>query len=292
MTPKKKAQKITKLKSLYRRRTNILGSANLIKIFDESFDPTKIDQLSIRIQRLDALWREFEETQDEIEVLEDTDDEFSQERLEFQTLHYELKGSLQSKIPLQQSQPPPQFNISQCVDIIIGTELSFNLLEYQQFSLGPGYPTLQKTVFGYVVCGKLDQPPSIRQLQQSCHICVNDRHDTQLQGFWEIESFEDRKALTPDEQHCENHFNSTTPRDKTGRYVVRLPLKENELEMLGDSYTCALRRFQQMKRRFATDEKLRRDYHQFLEEYETLGYMELTSRASCSPQFFLPHQAV
>ncbi|XP_053685762.1 uncharacterized protein LOC128735296 [Sabethes cyaneus] len=749
MTPKKKTQKITKLKILYRRRTNILGSANLIKIFDESFDPTKIDQLPIRIQRLDALWREFEETQDEIEVLEDTDDEFSQERLEFQTLYYELKGSLQSKIPLQQSQPPPppqvqsvpSFNpvqsnirlpemklkefsgdlddwvtfrdlfvslihsnlqltavqkmhylratltgdaariisaleisannylvawnllkeryensnmlvkrhtgalltisplkkesaqgladladefdrhvqlldklegtenhwnaflverLSQCLDAVSlrewETDVSRtdenptykNLLEFihkrsrivqtlklsqsanintqseiksfkarsavahvasdnaprcasckqahflfqceqfrtlspqqrfefvkqhglcincikgkhqakncssgsckscfkkhhsmlhlpplpsasgsqpmitkpsvssskpaeanfsQSYQVSQFVPNLiatasvsppvvssgrtqssrgitlpssscssdgivysppstsfqsaevttqprQSTVLLSTVvikvkdadnnytfaralldsgsepnfisenlCQKLRlkrtklnspvsgigqsavnvrfgvtlsigsrfanyttnldclvlpkltvslpgqhldvtqwklprnlpladpqfNPPSIRQLQQSCHICVDDRLDSQLQRFWEIESFEDGKALTPDEQHCENHFTSTTTRDKTGRYVVRLPLKENELEMLGDSYTCALRRFQQMERRFATDENLRRDYHQFLEEYERLGHMELTSRASCSPQFFLPHHAI
>lgn len=94
MTPPKKATKLTKLKLLHRRRTNVLGAANLIKAFDDDYDPSQQNQVSIRIQGLDNLWRDFEELQDEIEVLEEADEEFSEERQHFQTLYYELKASL------------------------------------------------------------------------------------------------------------------------------------------------------------------------------------------------------
>ncbi|XP_062534632.1 uncharacterized protein LOC134203798 [Armigeres subalbatus] len=127
---------------------------------------------------------------------------------------------------------------------------------------------------------------------QTCHICVEDRLDTQLQRFWEIENFDDGKALTPDEQLCEDHFQNTIARDETGRYVVRLPLKEEKVSMLGDSYTSALRRFQHMEKRFVADEDLRRSYTEFLEEYERLGHMEPVSVAPRSSQFFLSHHAI
>lgn len=99
MTPPKKTTKQTKLKLLHRRRTNVLGSANLIKAFNDEYDPTKEGQVKVRIERLDNLWREFEEVQDEIEVLEEADEEFSEERQNFQTLYFELKAALQAKLP-------------------------------------------------------------------------------------------------------------------------------------------------------------------------------------------------
>lgn len=96
----------TKLKILHRRRTNILGSAELIKTFDQEFDPAQRDQIKIRIQCLDTLWREYEEVQNEIEVLEDEEPEFCEERSAFQTMYFELKASLQAKLP----PPPPPLN--------------------------------------------------------------------------------------------------------------------------------------------------------------------------------------
>ncbi|XP_062557315.1 uncharacterized protein LOC134222188 [Armigeres subalbatus] len=127
---------------------------------------------------------------------------------------------------------------------------------------------------------------------QTCHICVDETLDSQLQRFWEIENFDEGKALTPNEQHCEEHFQATVARDDTGRYIVRLPLKEEKLSMLGDSHTAALRRFQQMEKRFAGDQDLHHSYMQFMSEYESLGHMEEVSVASRSPQFFLPHHAI
>ncbi|XP_055543392.1 uncharacterized protein LOC129728940 [Wyeomyia smithii] len=196
------------------------------------------------------------------------------------------------RIPRKLPLADPQFNISQGVDMILGAGLFFELLENQQLSLAADYPTLQKTVLGYIVCGKIKQPTTEVTDTQSCHFCVEDTLDTMLQRFWEIENFDDGKALTPDEKFCEKHFQSTVTRDETGRYVVRLPLKEDKVEMLGDSYPSAVRRFQQMEKRFFTDEHLRKSYSEFMEEYERLSHMKLSPVASRSPQFFLPHHAI
>ncbi|XP_058816995.1 uncharacterized protein LOC131680290 [Topomyia yanbarensis] len=114
MTPPKKAKavaiKMTKLKLLHRRRTNVLGSAELIKSFNEQFDVMHCDQLPVCIERVDALWREIEVIQDEIEVLEDEEVQFSDLRKEFQTMYFELKASLQSKLP-----PRPSMSVTSSV---------------------------------------------------------------------------------------------------------------------------------------------------------------------------------
>ncbi|XP_055585132.1 uncharacterized protein LOC129737984 [Uranotaenia lowii] len=64
------------------------------------------------------------------------------------------------------------------------------------------------------------------------------------------------------------------------------------VSLLGDSYAVALRRFKSMERKFAADENLRQAYVNFMADYEKLGHMEVNLRASCSPQFFLPHHAI
>nr|XP_029708334.1 uncharacterized protein LOC109416695 [Aedes albopictus] len=98
MAPSKRIGKATKLKTLYRKRSNILHSAALIQTFDAEYVIGQANQLPIRIQHLDELWREFEGVQDKIEDLED-EEGFSEDRREFQNLYYTLKASLTSKVP-------------------------------------------------------------------------------------------------------------------------------------------------------------------------------------------------
>ncbi|XP_065082282.1 uncharacterized protein LOC135704726 [Ochlerotatus camptorhynchus] len=92
-------------KTLLRRRTNILGSAELIQIFNDEYDVTQVNQVAIRIERLDELWEKFEDVQDEIEVIEDEQQEFSETRQQFQNHYFELKAALVGKLP--QRDPAP-----------------------------------------------------------------------------------------------------------------------------------------------------------------------------------------
>ncbi|XP_055523068.1 uncharacterized protein LOC129717237 [Wyeomyia smithii] len=105
----------------------------------------------------------------------------------------------------------------------------------------------------------------------------------------QVENIDIGKANTPDEQRCEDHFQETVSRADDARHFVRLPVREELLPMLGDSYTTALRRFQSMKKKFAVDDDLRDAYHAFINVYESLGHMEeVISSASRGPQFFHP----
>lgn len=59
-------------------------------------------------------------------------------------------------------------------------------------------------------------------------------------------------AMTNDEQKCENHFLSSHKRDADGRFLVKLPFKDEQL-IPGDSTKGAISRFYSFERRFRKD---------------------------------------
>lgn len=79
--------------------------------------------------------------------------------------------------------------------------------------------------------------------------------------------------MTKDEQLCEEIFQSTTERDNNGKFIVTLPMKPNKAK-LGNSYNIALKRFLQMEKKLHKDADLRKQYHDFMREYISLGHME------------------
>lgn len=102
MTPKKSAVRsnTTKLDKLKRRRATILGSAKQIETFEANYTAEQAQQLSIRIEMLDDLWRQYSDVQEQIELLEDLSGEnISEDRLVFQNRYVELKALLVSKLP-------------------------------------------------------------------------------------------------------------------------------------------------------------------------------------------------
>lgn len=145
--------------------------------------------------------------------------------------------------------------------MIIGAELFFSILEPHQIVLATGLPLLQKTVFAYIVCGKISEPTSTLTILT----CTHGELDAQLEKFWEVEGFEDGKAYTTEEQQVEEHFQKTVSRDESGRYVVRLPLRSEMIPLLGNSYHVALNRLLSMERKFRTNSELEQAYKQFMD---------------------------
>jgi hypothetical protein len=78
----------------------------------------------------------------------------------------------------------------------------------------------------------------------------------QIEKFWTIEDVDARQLLSVEETKCEEHFTQTTTRDESGRYIVRLPFRENH-KTLGDSRVNALRRFHALERKFSRDPSLK-----------------------------------
>lgn len=64
-----------------------------------------------------------------------------------------------------------------------------------------------------------------------------------IERFWKVEELHVSDGYSPEERKCEKFYNATTQRDKTGRYIVRLPRQPDFDEKLGLSKIAALRRF-------------------------------------------------
>lgn len=102
------------------------------------------------------------------------------------------------------------------------------------------------------------------------------------------------RRWSDEEMLCEQLFVETTERDSNGRFVVRLPLKQNVNE-LGDSKHTAMKRLFQLEKRFQRDPILQEDYVSFMKNYLDLGHMELIGddeAASNAVKFYFPHHPV
>ncbi|XP_058456484.1 uncharacterized protein LOC131433894 [Malaya genurostris] len=113
-----------------------------------------------------------------------------------------------------------------------------------------------------------------------------------VRKFWEVESFENGKAFSLEEQHCEAHFMKTHCRAPDGRYVVRLPIREEMLTSLGESFTVAKRRFLSIERKLISNSQLQLEYSAFMKEYQMLGHMSEAVPDHTNSHFYLPHHAV
>ncbi|GFV04579.1 integrase catalytic domain-containing protein [Trichonephila clavipes] len=144
------------------------------------------------------------------------------------------------------------FHMPGQIDILIGSELFFEILNPEQYYLQEGNVILQNTKFGYLVTGTLPQS----QQQANCCLISEPSLDITVKKFFELESLpDDSKEIKSEEEiYCEEHFVSTYKRDKTGRFIVRLPIKENAETLLGYSKENAIKRLNgHMERRLKNE---------------------------------------
>lgn len=146
------------------------------------------------------------------------------------------------------------------IDLLIGSDLFWDILGNGRVSLGKGKPVLQETAFGWIVAGPYDYKTSnVSNRSLSCNFCVNNDIQDQLSKFWELEKVSPDKLMSVKEQACEKYFNETTTRDDCGRFVVSLLFKDTS-ELLGDSLTMTKNRFLSLERKLAKNKKLKTLY--------------------------------
>ncbi|XP_038117973.1 uncharacterized protein LOC6051048 [Culex quinquefasciatus] len=186
----------------------------------------------------------------------------------------------------------PEFYKPGPIDIILGAEFYYDLLADGRLKLSDEGPTLQHTVLGWVVSGRIPSSYSNipKMLAYSCH---NVDLRELVSRFWELESCNTRSAHSVEESMCEEIFAKTTVRDAEGRFVVQLPKKDYVMERLGDSKDIALKRLEGMERRFAVNSTLKTLYTEFIQEYLAMGHMvEVPEDDTAQRTYFLPHHAV
>ncbi|XP_039303397.1 uncharacterized protein LOC120357307 [Solenopsis invicta] len=126
----------------------------------------------------------------------------------------------------------PSFHVTGQIDILIGTDIFWDLFCIGQIKLGKNMPTLQKSLFGWVVAGPT-QINNIRKSRQiNCNLSTIDQINETIHKFWEVEAYEsnDKTCLDQEEKYCENFFKETYSRHmrrksttKEGAIQVFLP---------------------------------------------------------------------
>jgi len=200
------------------------------------------------------------------------------------------------KVPVNISLADPSFHIPKKVDIILGAEIYFELLTKEQMQTVPRGPIFQGTRLGWVIAGPIPAPTNQadRSIALLCTSVTPDfaNIENQMAKFWRLEEIKNSDVYTLDEKRCKQHFELNVKRDKTGRFTVSLPFRENAAR-LGKSYDVALRRMLSLERRFQSDTKLKEEYSKFMNEYSELGHMEITHHMIPDEQgYYLPHHAV
>ncbi|XP_070526964.1 uncharacterized protein [Cardiocondyla obscurior] len=193
----------------------------------------------------------------------------------------------------------PHFKEPGKIDALIGGELFMKLLETRNIDLGDDLPVFQNTKFGWVVSGPVPSHAAVRAVESRvvntymCLATTNASLEKTLQEFWRIEEYADNtEKLLHGEQKCEIKYATTTYRDIFGRFVVRLPFRDNKSQ-LGQSKGVTMRRLRYLETKFKRKPKLHDLYSEFMREYIELKHMtQITENASSSGAVYLPHHGV
>ncbi|XP_055588800.1 uncharacterized protein LOC129741119 [Uranotaenia lowii] len=185
----------------------------------------------------------------------------------------------------------PSFSEPGEIDMIIGAEQFFDLLLEGRFKLSNDGPSLQNSVFGWIVAGTI--PNKSASCSPSSVTCSVAEIQEQLTKFWELESCRSTSTQSVEESTCEELFAETTTRDCDGKFVVSLPKRDHVIRQLGESRNVALRRFFSVEKQFESNSEKKSAYTAFMEEYISLGHMrEVSNPDEASPVYYLPHHAV
>lgn len=193
----------------------------------------------------------------------------------------------------------PHFNQSGRVDILLGAEYYFDLIQQEKIKLASNLPTLLNTSLGWIISGKISSC-QVTNDAATCAALTNnsERFNDELlndviERLWRMEDDgSNEKGLSQDEQQCESLFVQNTKTNDEGRFVVKLPFRENP-SALGDSKATAYKRFLSLERRLLKDPLTRNLYVSFMNEYEQMGHMsEIDINSIPTPNHFIPHHCV
>lgn len=186
------------------------------------------------------------------------------------------------------------------IDALLGAEIYAEIMGTDIYRHKSG-AIMQSTSFGHIILGKFNIKKSVLSDLPVLNILSeqnkmeNENLSEALTRFWEIEDTDkcDNKAILSEEgKVVESLFIETFYREKSGRYVVTIPIKPN-CQGLGDSKRIALKQFLQLEEKLERQPEIKAKYVDFINEYKKLGYLKPAS-VTYDPKFafWLPHHAV
>ncbi|XP_046396398.1 uncharacterized protein LOC124163497 isoform X1 [Ischnura elegans] len=182
------------------------------------------------------------------------------------------------------------------IDLLLGAAVHARVVEGRVVKGEANHPIAMATALGWILSGEtnavLPHTSAVFTIQQDDGEMPL---DSLLQRFWLQEDMPTKDSfLTPDEQMCEEHFESTHSRTSEGRYIVRLPVNQERLRNLGNSYHPSIKMLASIESKFKRDENFQKAYCEFIQEYLDLGHMQPINEidVDLSKYVFLPHHGV
>ncbi|GFR04549.1 DUF1758 domain-containing protein [Trichonephila clavata] len=111
-------------------------------------------------------------------------------------------------------------------DVILGSNCFFEILRSGKIVGSKYEPITQRTMFGWVVAGKLNVKKEPNELYSHFLSTENDlKTDSLLQSFCETEELSVKKQFLSDEElFCEDNFQSSFKYNDQGRFLVKFPI--------------------------------------------------------------------
>ena len=185
----------------------------------------------------------------------------------------------------------PEYCHSQMVDILLGAEWYSTVIIGAPITGPSGSPSAIESIWGYCLIGRAQQ--KVPHVQAFC-TGLDSKLDLLVRSFWEVEeSPTTSHFMSPEEEECERHYQSTVSRSPSGRYIVELPFKTSA-PALGDSRQAALRRFLLLERRLEKTPELRMHYNDFMTDYLNQGHMVASSARTSMEEarYYIPHHCI
>lgn len=200
------------------------------------------------------------------------------------------------EIPERVNLADPNFNENGPIDLLLGANVFWNLLCVGRIKLSNPNLFLSKTLLGWVVGGTfIENEHNIRAI---CNLALktnaNEVLSNLLERFWVQEEVDaTQNNWSTEEIVCEEHFNNTFRRDQDGRFIVKLPFKQ-ENACLGDSSQMAMRRFISLERKFRKNAEFKETYRKAINELLDKDYLEEITPPEFNGAnvFYLPHSGV
>lgn len=195
----------------------------------------------------------------------------------------------------------PHFDKPNKIDMLLGADVYSTIIK-EGLKRSPSKTLVaQDTTLGWIISGSVSTSSNIVKESNAEIVKINVMHtqinnDEMLKKFWEIEERDSsKKILTYEEQKCEEIYNQTTKRSPDGRYIVKLPFREDTQKFkAGGSREIAERRLKSLEKRLSKNSTLQEEYHKVMNEYLTLGHMRLVRKNDNKKDeaVYLPHHAV
>ncbi|GFV11147.1 integrase catalytic domain-containing protein [Trichonephila clavipes] len=133
-----------------------------------------------------------------------------------------VKGLIPENINLAND----SFYVPGPIDCLLGAEIFYELLRSGQIRSENSNRIFQNTVFGFVASGSNSFADTEEWVH--CGLIKGDLNQT-LKMFGELENVEVERTKNEEAIFCEDHFLKTHSRDDECRYVVKMPLKTNQI---------------------------------------------------------------